>query len=91
MFAKSYWLLQPCIESLFLALFHTFRGTLTPVVIQLIAEHHGFVDPYNLPAILAKDAVYNAVGLAAFDLFDEVPTTYLNGAKEIFAVLTNCC
>jgi hypothetical protein len=30
------------------------------------------VDPQNLPAILQKDAIYNSVGLAAFDLYDEI-------------------
>lgn len=39
-------------------------------------RHHQPVDPNNLHAILVKDAVYNAVGLAAFDLYDEVRTKY---------------
>uniref|UniRef100_A0A1B6L138 Importin-11 n=1 Tax=Graphocephala atropunctata TaxID=36148 RepID=A0A1B6L138_9HEMI len=64
--------LRPCTETLFLALFHEFRATLTPLLLQLITQTHGPVDPHNLPAILAKDAVYNAVGIAAFDLYDEV-------------------
>ncbi|XP_046677970.1 importin-11-like [Homalodisca vitripennis] len=64
--------LRPCTETLFLALFHEFRETLTPLLLQLITQIHGPVDPHDLPAILAKDAVYNAVGIAAFDLYDEV-------------------
>lgn len=43
-------------------------------------RHHQPVDPNNLHAILVKDAVYNAVGLAAFDLYDEVRMKYY---KEI--------
>ena len=35
-------------------------------------RHHQPVDPNDLRAILLKDAVYNAVGLAAFNLYDEV-------------------
>lgn len=35
-------------------------------------RHHHLVDPNDLHAILLKDAVYNAVGLAAFYLYDEV-------------------
>ncbi|KAG8294332.1 Importin-11, partial [Homalodisca vitripennis] len=62
----------PCTETLFLALFHEFRETLTPLLLQLITQIHGPVDPHDLPAILAKDAVYNAVGIAAFDLYDEI-------------------
>ncbi len=30
------------------------------------------MEPHNLPAILHKDAIYNAVGLAAFDLYDDI-------------------
>lgn len=43
-------------------------------------RYHQPVDPNNLHAILLKDAVYNAVGLAAFELYDEVGTKY---RKEI--------
>lgn len=64
--------LRPCTESLFLALFHEFRCTLSPLLVDLICNNHAPVDPNNLQAILAKDAVYNAVGLAAFDMYDEV-------------------
>ena len=65
-------LLQPCTESLFLALFHEFRVTLSPVLLEMIQSNHALVSPSDLNAILRKDAVYNAVGLAAFDLYDEV-------------------
>lgn len=30
------------------------------------------INPNDLPSILRKDAIYNAVGLTATDLFDEV-------------------
>ncbi|XP_025988131.1 importin-11 [Solenopsis invicta] len=64
--------LRPCTESLFLAIFHHFRDILASVLVDLMRQHHQPVDPNNLPAILVKDAVYRAVGLAAFDLYDEV-------------------
>jgi hypothetical protein len=67
-------MLQPCTESLFLALFHEFRATLSPVLLEMIHSNHALVSPSDLNAILRKDAVYNAVGLAAFDLYDEVCT-----------------
>ena len=35
-------------------------------------QSSGVVAQNDLAAILQKDAVYNAVGLAAFDLYDEV-------------------
>jgi hypothetical protein len=38
----------------------------------MIQTNHALVSPSDLNAILRKDAVYNAVGLAAFDLYDEV-------------------
>ncbi|XP_071559340.1 importin-11 isoform X2 [Temnothorax nylanderi] len=64
--------LRPCTESLFLAIFHHFRDVLASVLVDLMRQHHQPVDPNNLHAILVKDAVYRAVGLAAFDLYDEV-------------------
>ncbi|XP_066994048.1 importin-11 [Anabrus simplex] len=64
--------LRPCTENVFLALFHAFRHTLIPVLLEMIQENHGLVPPSDLNAILRKDAVYNAVGLAAYDLYDEV-------------------
>ncbi|XP_011635058.1 importin-11 [Pogonomyrmex barbatus] len=64
--------LRPCTESLFLAIFHHFRDVLASVLVNLMRQHHQPVDPNNLHAILVKDAVYRAVGLAAFDLYDEV-------------------
>ncbi|XP_012055952.1 PREDICTED: importin-11 [Atta cephalotes] len=64
--------LRPCTESLFLAIFHHYRDILASVLVDLMRQHHQPVDPNNLHAILVKDAVYRAVGLAAFDLYDEV-------------------
>ncbi|XP_053971959.1 importin-11 [Hylaeus volcanicus] len=64
--------LRPCTESVFLAIFHEFRDVFASVLVELMQRHHQPVDPNNLHAILLKDAVYNAVGLAAFDLYDEV-------------------
>ncbi|EFN85422.1 Importin-11 [Harpegnathos saltator] len=65
-------ILQPCTESVFMAIFHNFRDVLSSVLVDLMRQHHQPVDPNNLHAILVKDAVYRAVGLAAFDLYDEV-------------------
>lgn len=64
--------LRSCTESLFVTIFHRFREVLASVLVELMQRHHQPVDPNNLHAILLKDAVYNAVGLAAFDLYDEV-------------------
>ncbi|XP_024221390.1 importin-11 isoform X3 [Bombus vosnesenskii] len=64
--------LRPCTECLFVVIFHHFGEVLVPVLVELMQRHHQPVDPNNLHAILVKDAVYNAVGLAAFDLYDEV-------------------
>lgn len=73
-----YIVLQPCTESLFLAIFHQFRDVLVSVLVDLMRQHHQPVDPNNLHAILVKDAVYCAVGLAAFDLYDEVKKKILS-------------
>ncbi|XP_076465605.1 importin-11-like [Babylonia areolata] len=64
--------LRPCTEVLFLTIFKEFRLTLTPVLLQLVEANQGPCNPDDMQAILKKDAVYNAVGLASFDLFDEI-------------------
>ena len=63
---------RPCCETVFLTLFHEYREALAPALVAMVRENHAPVDPANLTAILAKDAIYNAVGLAAFDLYDEI-------------------
>jgi len=48
-----------------------------PVIDFLLLTQSSVVVAHNdLAAILHKDAVYNAVGLAAFDLYDEVKTNF---------------
>lgn len=69
---NEHFLFQPCTENLFFVLFHEFRVTLSPVLLEMIQSNHALVSPSDLNAILRKDAVYNAAGLAAFDLYDEV-------------------
>lgn len=64
--------MRPCVESLFVALFRTKRDPLAPILIQLVQANYHPVPPHDLDAVLTKDAVYTAVGLAAFDLYDEV-------------------
>ncbi|XP_069360419.1 importin-11-like [Maniola hyperantus] len=65
--------LRPCTEAVFMELFHEFRAVLAPELVRLLASlQESQVSPDDLPAILKKDAIYNAVGLAAFDLYDDV-------------------
>ena len=63
---------RPCCEALFLTLFHENRVVLAPMLVSLVKESSGPVSPHDLRALLHKDAVYNAVGLAAFDLYDDI-------------------
>ncbi|XP_033230848.1 importin-11 isoform X2 [Belonocnema kinseyi] len=83
--------LRPCTESVFLAIFHQFREVLSAVLVDLMQRHHQLVDPNDLHAILMKDAVYNAVGLAAFDLYDEVnfDQWFSTTLKEELKIKTN--
>lgn len=64
--------LRPCTETLFVALFHEYRNALTPVLMEMVQSSHNPVSPSDFMGILQKDAVYNAVGLAAFELFDDI-------------------
>ncbi|XP_025195675.1 importin-11 [Melanaphis sacchari] len=68
----EYWKynLKACTESLFMSLFHEFRELLTPRLAATIESNREFVDPNNLEAVLKKDAIYNAFGLTAFEMFD---------------------
>ncbi|XP_011502354.1 PREDICTED: importin-11 isoform X2 [Ceratosolen solmsi marchali] len=64
--------LRPCTESVFLALLHQFKDIFSNVLVELMQKHYQPVHPNDFRGILLKDAVYNAVGLAGFDLYDEV-------------------
>ncbi|XP_050443449.1 importin-11 [Adelges cooleyi] len=68
----EYWKynLKACTESLFMSLFHEFRELLTPRLAATIESNRELVDPTNLEAVLKKDAIYNAFGLTAFEMFD---------------------
>lgn len=59
-------------ESVFVTLFHEYRDILAPVLLDMVRETNCIVPPDDLQGILRKDAVYNAVGLAAYNMYDEV-------------------
>jgi len=63
---------RPCCEAVFVTVFHEYREILAPVLVEMVRNSIAPVSPDNLPAILQKDAIYAAVGHAAFDLYDEV-------------------
>eukprot|EP00088_Acartia_fossae_P019523 TRINITY_DN2140_c0_g1_i15.p1 TRINITY_DN2140_c0_g1~~TRINITY_DN2140_c0_g1_i15.p1 ORF type:complete len:975 (-),score=198.52 TRINITY_DN2140_c0_g1_i15:611-3535(-) len=64
---------RPCCEAVFVTVFHEYRETLAPHLVEMARTSSSTpIDTNNLPAILQKDAVYAAVGHAAFDLYDEV-------------------
>ncbi|KAK9736615.1 Importin-beta N-terminal domain [Popillia japonica] len=64
--------IRPSMESVFVTLFHEYRDTLAPILLEMIRETNCMVSPEDMAGILRKDAVYNAVGLAAYDMYDEV-------------------
>ncbi|KAI4458349.1 importin-7 8 11 [Holotrichia oblita] len=64
--------IRPSMESVFVTLFHEHRDTLAPILLEMIRETNCMVSPEDMAGILRKDAVYNAVGLAAYDMYDEV-------------------
>ncbi|XP_036164293.1 importin-11 isoform X9 [Myotis myotis] len=64
--------LRPCTEVLFIDIFHEYNQTLTPVLLEMMQRLQGPTNVEDMNALLIKDAVYNAVGLAAFELFDSV-------------------
>nr|CAI5838056.1 unnamed protein product [Callosobruchus analis] len=64
--------LRPSIDTVFVTVFHEYRKTVTPVILDLLSTANGLVSPDDITGILKKDAIYNAVGLCAFDLYEEV-------------------
>uniref|UniRef100_A0A8C5N3S8 Importin-11 n=1 Tax=Gouania willdenowi TaxID=441366 RepID=A0A8C5N3S8_GOUWI len=64
--------LKICTEVLFLDIFHNYSQTLTPVLLEMVENLQGPTNVEDPVQLLIKDAVYNAVGLAAYELFDNV-------------------
>uniref|UniRef100_A0AAR2J920 Importin-11 n=1 Tax=Pygocentrus nattereri TaxID=42514 RepID=A0AAR2J920_PYGNA len=61
--------LRPCTEVLFLDIFHSYSQTLTPVLLEMMQNLQGEIFCFS---VLFLFVVYNAVGLAAYELFDSV-------------------
>lgn len=59
-------------ETVFVTIFREFRVQLIPVLLELVREVNFFVPANDMVRILQKEAVYNAVELCAFDLYDDV-------------------
>uniref|UniRef100_A0A672Z8Q3 Importin-11 n=1 Tax=Sphaeramia orbicularis TaxID=375764 RepID=A0A672Z8Q3_9TELE len=64
--------LRPCTEVLFLDIFHNYSQTLTPVLLDMVQNLQGQLTLILLNINLCGLCVYNAVGLAAYELFDNV-------------------
>uniref|UniRef100_A0AAR2KRY1 Importin-11 n=1 Tax=Pygocentrus nattereri TaxID=42514 RepID=A0AAR2KRY1_PYGNA len=61
--------LRPCTEVLFLDIFHSYSQTLTPVLLEMMQNLQVRILCFS---VLFLFVVYNAVGLAAYELFDSV-------------------
>lgn len=64
--------LRPSMDTVFVTIFHEYNEVLTPVLLEMIRSTNIIVPPEDMQQILKKDAIYNAAGLCAFDLYDEV-------------------
>ncbi|CAH1155509.1 unnamed protein product [Phaedon cochleariae] len=64
--------LRPSMDTVFVTIFHEYKEFSIPVILELVSETNVLVPPEDMQGILKKDAVYNAVGLCAFDLYDEI-------------------
>uniref|UniRef100_A0A673ZFR0 Importin-11 n=1 Tax=Salmo trutta TaxID=8032 RepID=A0A673ZFR0_SALTR len=64
--------LRPCTEVLFLDIFHNYSQTLTPVLLEMVLNLQG--TSCGLTAVRSEvtTLLYNAVGLAAYELFDNI-------------------
>ncbi|CAB3374307.1 Hypothetical predicted protein [Cloeon dipterum] len=59
--------LRPCVESCFVALFKEYNSHMVPPLIQMMQSNLSPTTP-----ILLKEAIYTAVGLVSYELYDEV-------------------
>lgn len=61
-----------------MSLFHEYKDVLTPVLMEMIRETNCIVPPEDMQGILRKDAVYNAVSLATFYMYDDVSDVFIS-------------
>ena len=66
--------MQPCTETFFLTLFKHFRTILFPEILKYVQKAQCTIlnSESDLKDILIKDAIYNAAGITAFNLFEDV-------------------
>jgi len=62
--------LRPCQENLFTTLVKEFRLVCPQVIMELVNEQENVDSSKDLSVVLCKDAVYCAVGLASYELYD---------------------
>lgn len=62
-------------ECLYLSLFPRFCDNVSSVVLELVRETNVLVPPEDMQGVLRKDAVYNAVGLAKYNMYEGVSIT----------------
>ena len=56
---------------------------MTVCVINMVQKNLQPIPPDNLEEVLKRDALYSAVGLAAFDLYDEVRSPIITGVIKV--------
>lgn len=66
--------LRSCTEAFFMALFQKYHGILCKQLVTYIQKSQSIqlTETSNIQDILIKESIYNAVGLTAFHLFDDV-------------------
>ncbi|XP_065912020.1 importin-11-like isoform X2 [Dysidea avara] len=79
---------KPCVEVTFLTIFSQFQDTVKPIVMEMLHKVQGRDLSSTDQELLEKEAVYRAVGLAAYELYDEIDydnwySTYLIRELEI--------
>jgi hypothetical protein len=57
------------------------------LLLALVKDNTAFVSPEDFQGILRRDAIYNAIGLVSFELFDQVSICKLLALMIIFPSL----
>lgn len=63
---------KPCVEVTFLTIFSEFQQTVQPIVMDMLNKVQGRDNSASVQELFEKEAVYRAVGLAAYELYDEI-------------------
>ncbi|CAD5116954.1 DgyrCDS5794 [Dimorphilus gyrociliatus] len=70
----KYYYFEKCVEKLFLSVIKEYSEQLCPLLLELLNQYCGnpATFSHDLESVLRRDAVYKSIGLASYQLYDEL-------------------